>query len=76
MASMCGRASKRFALRKWFDNLFIMQSEVEVLKEKNQHLEVEVQRLQHIIQLLKKDKFGSKAERFEEIVEQLIFNEF
>lgn len=54
----------------------IETSELESLKEKNQHLEGEVKRLHHIIQLLKKDKFGSKAERFEEITDQMVFNEF
>jgi len=45
------------------------------LKDTNSHLLKEVDRLQHIIRLLKKDKFGSKGERFDEVVDQMIFNE-
>ena len=46
----------------------------EVLKE-NKTLRDEVDQLRNIILLLKKDKFGSKAERFENITDQLIFND-
>lgn len=49
--------------------------QVKEVLEENKNLKDEVKRLQHIIQLLKKDKFGSKAERFEEITDQLVFNE-
>ena len=49
--------------------------QVEQVLEENKNLKDEVKRLEHIIQLLKKDKFGSKAERFEEITDQLVFNE-
>ena len=59
----------------WFDNLIVIPWEVEVLKEQSQHLVEENERLQSIIRLLKKDKFGSKAECFEEITDQLVFNE-
>jgi len=47
----------------------------ETLKDKNQHLEDEINQLRKIILLLKKDKFGSKAERFETITDQLVFND-
>jgi transposase len=49
--------------------------QVEKVLEENKNLKDEVKRLHHIIQLLKRDKFGSKAERFEEITDQLVFNE-
>lgn len=49
--------------------------QVEEVLEENKNLKDEVKRLHHIIQLLKKDKFGSKAERYEEITDQLVFNE-
>ncbi len=45
------------------------------LKETNVNLLEEVDRLQQIIRLLKKDKFGSKGERFEDVLDQMIFNE-
>lgn len=46
------------------------------LKEKIQYLETEVGRLQHIIKLLQRDKFGSKSEKAPELEpEQLLFNE-
>jgi transposase len=48
---------------------------VPVLKEKINHLEGEVGRLQHIIHLLKRDKFGKKSEKFEPAGDQLLFNE-
>lgn len=45
------------------------------LKDKNEHLLEENDRLRHLVNLLKKEKFGSKGERFEIIADQLIFNE-
>ena len=45
------------------------------LKDRTQHLEGENEQLRKIIMLLKKDKFGSKAERFENITDQLLFND-
>ena len=54
-----------------------MQSESPLeLREENKFLKGEVIRLQDIIQLLKRDKFGSKSERVTDIPkEQLVFNE-
>ena len=45
------------------------------LKEENKYLRDEIVRLQHIINLFKRDKFGSKSEKFETPSDQLIFNE-
>ncbi len=48
----------------------------EALIQENKHLREEVHRLQHIINLLKRDKFGAKSEKFTELpAEQLLFNE-
>jgi transposase len=54
-----------------------MQSEVERdLLEKNKYLHHEVARLQHIIMLFQKDKFGSRSEKLTELApDQLLFNE-
>ncbi len=49
--------------------------ESELLREKNKHLETENTRLRNIIRQLKKDKFGSKSERYVDNSEQLVFNE-
>lgn len=49
--------------------------EVEKVLEENKNLKNENEQLRNIIMLLKKDKFGSKAERFENITDQLIFND-
>ena len=47
------------------------------LTEENKFLKTELERLNGIILLFKKSKFGSKSERVEELPsEQLIFNEF
>lgn len=52
-----------------------MQSQ-EHLQKENKHLREELERLHSIIRLLKKDKFGSKSERYENIsTEQMVFNE-
>ena len=48
-----------------------LQSATEQIK----YLSEEVERLQGYIRLLKKDKFGSRSERIEELTDQLIFNE-
>lgn len=45
------------------------------LKDKTQYLEDENEQLRKIIMLLKKEKFGSKGERFEYINDQLLFND-
>jgi len=48
----------------------------EALQQEVQALRTEVERLQQIIRLLKRDQFGSKSERFEELLpEQQVFNE-
>jgi len=44
-------------------------------KEQIKYLGEEVERLQGYIRLLKRDKFGSKSERVEELTDQLLFNE-
>ncbi len=49
--------------------------ESELLREKNKHLETENTRLRNIIRQLKKDKFGSKSERYVDNSEQLVFDE-
>jgi len=49
---------------------------VDSLKEENSNLKSEIERLHGIIRLMKRDKFGSKSERVENLpAEQLIFNE-
>lgn len=45
------------------------------LQRDNHNLRQENDYLKHIITMLKKDKFGSKSERLEQVVEQLLFNE-
>ena len=54
-----------------------MQERAEgTLQKENKHLREEVERLHSIIRLLKKDKFGSKSEKYEDISsDQLIFDE-
>ncbi len=53
-----------------------LQEKVKFLEERNTHLSDEVKRLHSIILLFKKDKYGSKSERYEELPpEQMIFNE-
>ena len=51
-------------------------SKLKTVETKNKNLEKEVERLQLILRLMKKEKFGSTSERYEEIAGQLIFNEF
>lgn len=52
------------------------ENSVPQLKEKITYLESEVARLTHNLNLLKRDKFGSKSEKFTELpAEQLLFNE-
>ena len=47
------------------------------IQEENQYLKTEIHRLNQIILLLKRDKFGPKSERVEALPpEQLVFNEF
>ncbi len=53
----------------------VLAKKAAFFQDKSENLEAEVDRLRHIIVLLKKDKFGSKGERFNEITEQLVFNE-
>lgn len=48
---------------------------VDEIREENGHLRKEVERLNGIIRLLKKHRFGAKSERTENLEEQLIFNE-
>jgi transposase len=46
------------------------------LKQKIHVLEIELERLKHILVLMKRDKFGSTSEKFTELQpEQLLFNE-
>jgi transposase len=49
---------------------------IDSLKEENSNLKSEIERLHGIIRLMKRDKYGPKSERVEDIPpEQLIFNE-
>ena len=53
------------------------QEKINHLSNQNKNLLAENERLYGIIRLLKKDKFGSKAERFSEVPpEQLAFDNF
>lgn len=45
------------------------------IQEENTYLKKEVDRLNGIIRLLKKHRFGSKSERTEDLEDQLLFNE-
>lgn len=46
------------------------------LKEENKYLREEIRRLEFNINLLKRDKFGSKSEKITDLpLEQLLFNE-
>lgn len=52
------------------------EQKIAALQSQNEQLQNEVDRLRGMLVLLKRDKFGSKSERFVEIPpEQLIFNE-
>ncbi|MCB9026147.1 MAG: IS66 family transposase [Bdellovibrionaceae bacterium] len=52
-----------------------MQSQ-EHLQKENKHLREKLEHLHSIIRLLKKHKFGSKSERYEDVsTEQMVFNE-
>jgi len=54
----------------------VLAEKINHLTEKNSHLSEENKRLRHMIDLYKKEKFGSKSEPFiEELDPQLLFNE-
>ncbi len=48
---------------------------VKDLEKENKYLRHENERLRHLLELLKRDKFGSKSEKVELLEEQLLFNE-
>ena len=51
------------------------QDEIERLSKENKYLRQENEYLTHVVELLKKEKFGSKSERVEIAPDQLLFNE-
>jgi transposase len=70
-----GRDLRKFTSSKSFD-IVDRKMSVETLTAENILLKSEIERLYGIIKLMKRDQYGAKSERVEEIpAEQLIFNE-